>query len=414
MTALRLLLLAVVIASVAISSGKQLRRAETRGDVEVYIHGARLALAGQHLYTIPEPRGQQYYNYLPLLAVLSIPLTVLPIHAAVVGWCIFNVALVAWIVAGFFRAMAGRSFFSVPERTRWIVGGIAVLLTLRALLYHLDLGQANLAAIAVAVLGCYAISSGRAMAGGAAIGIAIVLKMIVLPVAIPFVVRAHRAAAGIVAGVLAGLLLPALVFGLERNQAYVWYWLNDIILGVNDLRQTRYWPLSMNYSLAGQLYRFFGDVIAFDHDGRFYSVTLARLPDSVLIPGAKLVPLATAILIAAYAWLHRRRAEFIATWGAVAFAFCLAPAFSLLAHKHYYVMLLPAHLYVVYLWYVVQVHDRWFRGLVAASFVISIMSTTLFDFVGALMSNLGGLVWGSVLLAAAIWRAAANVSESRI
>ncbi len=402
------LALIAVLAIVAISSAKQLRRAATRGDVEIYIHAARLVLAGENLYAVPEPRGRQPYLYLPLFAFLAVPLTLVPFPAAVVTWSALSAALAGWIVVAFFGAMAGRSFFSLSERARWAVGFFSVLLTLRALLYHLDLGQANLVVMAVAVLGLTWLAAGRPVAAGMAIGVATILKIIVLPLWIPFIVqRRWRVIAGIACGAAAGLLAPALYLGFDLNLSYLSYWLEEVILPVGDLRATRHWPLNMNYSLAAQLYRFFGGVVAFEHDGRFYSVTIVRLPDPVLHLAGRLAPVATAGVIAVYAWLHRRRTPLVGLWGSVALAFCLAPLFSLLSHKHYWVMLLPAHVYVVYLWYVLRVRDRWFRGLVVGSFVVAILSTTLFAGLGALMSNLGGLAWGATLLAAAIFRAAA-------
>jgi hypothetical protein len=395
------------------SSAKQLRRTETRGDVEVYIHGARLVLSGADLYAISEPRGRQPYLYLPLFACMAIPLTLVPIQVAVVCWSALNVALAWWIVVGFFRAMTGRSFFSLTVKTRWVVGFFTILLTLRALLYHLDLGQANLVVMAIAVLGLGHVASSRPGAGGVALGVASILKTIALPLWIPFLAQGRaRVVAGILGGVFAGLLLPALFVGFDRNLSYVSYWVTDVILSADDLRRTPYWPLSFNYSLAAQLYRFFGDVVSFEHDGRYYSVTLVPLPDAALRVMTRLVPILVGLVIATFAWVHRRRHELISVWGAVALSFCLAPAFSLVAHKHYWVMLLPAHLYVVYLWYVVQLDDRWFRCLVVGSFIVATLSTTLFDFFGALMSNLGGLVWGSALLAAAIFRAAVRLQPS--
>ncbi len=403
------LALIAVLAVVATSSAKQLRRAATRGDVEIYIHGARLVLAGENLYAVPEPRGQQPYLYLPLFAFLASPLTLVPFQAAVVIWCALNVALAGWMVVAFFAAMAGRSFFSLPERARWTVGFFPVLLTLRALLYHLDLGQANLVVMAVAVLGLTWLGAGRSFAAGVALGVATILKIIVLPLWIPFIVQGRwRVSAGIACGAAAGLLAPALYFGFDLNLSYLSYWLEEVILPVNDLRATRHWPLNMNYSLAAQLYRFFGGVVAFEHDGQFYSVTIVRLSDPVLHLAGRLAPVATAGVVALYAWMHRRRDPLVGLWGSLALAFCLAPLFSLLSHKHYWVMLLPAHVYVVFLWSVLQVRDRWFRGLVVASFAVAILSTTLFGGLGALMSNLGGLAWGAMLLAAAIFRVAAS------
>lgn len=395
-----------LLAVVAASSAKQLRRTATRGDVDVYLHGARLALAGEDIYARPEPRGRQYYLYLPLLAFLFTPLTRVPFPATVVLWTALNAILAWWIVTAFFRAMTGRPYSSLPAKARWVIGGAAILMTLRAILYHLALGQANLAVMAVAILGLVMYASGRQAAAGAAIGLALVLKIIALPVSIPFLILGRvRVVAGIAGGVLAGLLVPAILFGFDRNLAYIWYWVNDVLLATGDLRHTRYWPLNMNFSLAAQVYRFFGDVTAFEHRGTLYSVTLFRLPDPVLHAATRLVPAATGLAIALYAWLHRRHAPLVGFWGAVALAFCLAPVFSVLSHKHYYVMLLPAHLYVVYLWYSLRLADRWFRGLVVASFALAIASTTLFGFAGVIVSNLGGLVWGAILLAAAIFRA---------
>lgn len=310
--------------------------------------------------------------------------------------------------------MSGTSFFSLPDRTRWIVGFFTILLTLRALLYHLDLGQANLVVMAIVVGGLRLLASDRPLPAGLALGLAPTLKTIVLPLWIPFVIQARaRVLAGIAAGLLAGLLAPALFVGFDRNVSYVSYWITDIVLSADDLRNTPHWPLSFNYSLAAQWYRFFGDVVSFEHDGVYYNLTIVKLPDAVLRVASKLMPVLTAAVIAVYAWIHRARPPFVSLWGSVALAFCLAPAFSLLSHKHYFVMLLPAHFYVVYIWHVLGLRDRWFRGLVVASFVIAIVSTTLFDYLGALLSNLGGLIWGAGLLAAAIFRAAGVSQETR-
>lgn len=413
--ALKWLAALAVVVAVVVSTSKQLRKTEARGDVEVYVHAARVLLAGQDLYTTPEPRGQLYYVYPPLLAVLFIPLVYLPFPLVVVLWCVLNVALVAWVVTAFYGAMTGERFSELEPEARWVMGFFPVLLSARAILYHLDLAQANILVMAVAVLGLKLLRGHREAAAGLAIGLSIVLKVITLPLAVFFLARGRvRVVAGVAVGGLVGLLLPALGLGLERNVSYVWRWLTEVVLAT-DLGDSRHWPLNFNYSLAAQLYRFFGGVPAFEYEGRFYSVTLLRLPARALDVASKLIPLLTALVIAIYARRYRERSELVGLWGGVALAFCMVPVFSTIAHKHYYVVLLPAHVYVVYVWYCLRLGDRWFRGLVIASFVLATLSTNLFGYLpGVVVGNLGGLVWGALLLAAAIFRAAERVDYAPV
>ena len=97
----------------------------------------------------------------------------------------------------------------------------------------------------------------------------------------------------------------------------------------------------------------------------------------------------------------------VGQWGGVALACSLAPAFSTVAQKHYFVLLLPAHIYVVYLWHCLRLKDKWFRGLIVASFIVATLSTNILGYLpGAIFSNAGGLGWGTFLLSAAIFRAA--------
>jgi hypothetical protein len=88
----------------------------------------------------------------------------------------------------------------------------------------------------------------------------------------------------------------------------------------------------------------------------------------------------------AHAWLHRRRQDLVGLW-ARWLAFCLAPVFSTLA-QHYRDA--PAGARTSLRWYALALRDRWFRGLVIASFAVAIASTTLFGVVGVVVSNLAG------------------------
>jgi hypothetical protein len=404
---------AVVVAAVFVSTGKQLRREGARGDVEVYVHAARVLVAGGDIYTTQEPRGRLYYVYPPLFAFLFVPLVYLPYELVVVLWCVLNVLLAGWVVKAFYEALAGEPFSALPPKSRWVLGFFPVLMTARAILYHLDLAQANIFAMAVAVFGLRLLARRRELAAGFAVGLSIVVKVIALPLSILFVARAQvRVIVGLALGLAAGLLLPALVFGFERNAAYVAYWAREVILST-DLSNSYHWPLKFNFSLAAQLYRFFSDLAPFEYEGRLYYFTVARLPNHVLNLMGKALTALTGLSILYYGLRHRRRRELVGLWGGVALAFCLVPIFSTVSQKHYFVMLLPAHVYVVYLWHCLRLKDRRFRGLVVASFVVATLSTNLFGYLpGAVVANLGGLVWGALLLAASIFRAANVIDDA--
>jgi len=62
------------------------------GDPRVFVHAARLILAGQDVVNIPNSFGL-YYVYPPLFAFLIIPLVFLPIGVVIVLWTVTSVIL---------------------------------------------------------------------------------------------------------------------------------------------------------------------------------------------------------------------------------------------------------------------------------------------------------------------------------
>jgi hypothetical protein len=110
--------------------------------------------------------------------------------------------------------------------------------------------------------------------------------------------------------------------------------------------------------------------------------------------------------ICAYWYRFDDSPELISKWGGAAFALTLIPAFSPLAQKHYFVMLLPGFIYIAYVWYRLKVNDSWFRATAAASFVLLFFTNEEFcgEWLGAIFTGLGCIAWGTLLAAAAIVR----------
>src|ERR687891_471993 len=106
----RFVVIAGGILAVVSASEKMITSSLATGDIESYLHAAKSILAGQDIYATPSrplEQGGLYYLYPPLLAVLFIPLALLPVPAAIVLWSVLNVLLLAWIVRAFYEGMAG-------------------------------------------------------------------------------------------------------------------------------------------------------------------------------------------------------------------------------------------------------------------------------------------------------------------
>ena len=109
-------------------------------------------------------------------------------------------------------------------------------------------------------------------------------------------------------------------------------------------------PLYVNVSLQAQLYRFFGEAAGFIFRGRPHYLTIYQLPDSTLHLVEGLLPVLMLGVIALYWYRFRNTAELVSHWGGVALTLALISVFTPFAQKHYFVLLVPAFLFLVHVW----------------------------------------------------------------
>ncbi len=385
-----------------------------KGDMEAYLHAARLILAGQDIYATPSrplDMGGLYYIYPPALAVLFIPFTLVPVKVAIVAWTIINVALLGWVIKALHEAMTGIPWSELPSSDRWIIIFFSLLPPSRFVLHHLFYGQSNILIMALAVLGLTQVRR-NSFSGGIACGLSIAIKTLTFPFGFWLVLRKNlRAVAGVMAGIAAGLLLPALVLGFSRNWNYLVFWFKDIVL-YPDLTRAKV-PLSVNVSVQAQLYRFFGNGIAYTYKGEPRFLTLFHVPEDALRIAEQALVLAMLLTIAAYWYRFRNSGELVSNWGGVALTFSLLAVFTPFAQKHYLVFLLPAFVYIVHVWRGLQLRDRWFRGVVIASFILLVFTNEEFcgELLGGIFTGAGCMAWGTLLASGAIFRAGDCLSE---
>jgi hypothetical protein len=178
--------------------------------------------------------------------------------------------------------------------------------------------------------GAWLLVRGRAVAGGALIGIAAAVK--VLPVFfVPYFAWKRwwaACTAAIVSGVLASLA-PVLVFGPERFAAYARHWL-DLSMGS--------WPVRKGnqsvYAMVDRLYT---------HGVIVWSPSQKRLTAGNDPVVAAIVYGLLAAVALAFAYVSRRDGRQPASAAVtveVAMVLCVAVLFSPLAWKHYFVFLL--------------------------------------------------------------------------
>jgi hypothetical protein len=404
----RVIVVVLVAGAVWISSSRMLRRPPAYGDFGVYLHAARLMTSGENIYLTPTRPGDLSYIYPPLFAFLFIPLTWIPVSVAIVLWTLFSVVLVGWIVKAFTEILSGTSFSDLSPATRWTIGALSILMTSRYILHHLDRGQANILELALAVAGIKLLerrAGSKPIIAGLTLGFSIAVKVITLPLTVWYVLKKFRSVAGIAAGIAAGIFLPAVYLGWTRNFALLHYWVTNYVL--DSSRQNENLSLGYNFSVLAQLRRFFTSEVAVESGGRSYYLTIVEAPIEWVSLADWLIRFGFLAVLLTYL-VRFRRSSAPVLHGGMALTLALTPLFFPTAQKNYFVFLLPAHIYVLWLWHRLNLRDRWFLGLTVASFVLgSLTGPELWgQFLGDLFAASGCILWANFLLVAAIFRAA--------
>ncbi len=405
----RILTVAAIAITVIICCIQQITRRD--GDPELFVYMARLLLQGQDIYTIPSPHGNFYY-YPPFFACLNIPLILLPRIMLIILWAVASVGLLGWSMAAFYSGMTGQPFFSLPVKTRWVVCFFSILLTARFIILHFRFGQTNIFVLALTVLGLVWLTRNKKVRAGISIAFSIVIKLITLPFGFWFLARrSGKVLLGMILGGLIGVMLPALIVGVKQDVSYHQDWIEKVAL--NNAPGSGNWTSNGNISLRAQADRFFLNVNAFESKGENYRVTIVELPVPIVKLIGQLMMLGIALVIGFYAVRFKDVPELVSNWGGFALVFSLIPNFSPVTEIPHLVLLIPAYIYVVHLWYVEQFTDRVFRILVILSFVFTTLTTKSFcgEFLSRLLASLGIINLGILLLSAAIFRAAFHIHK---
>ncbi len=403
-----LLLTAIALAALTVAVGNSLTR---EIDLYVILDASRNLLAGTDIYAVAAPNGA-YYLYLPLLAFLFIPLTFIPQTIAGVGWTFICIGLLIWCLRETVRLIAGDEYQRLSSFENWGLHLVPVLFCADAISSEVGNAQVNCLILAAAVLGLKLARTQRDAAAGAILGIAAVAKIFTLPVLFFEALnkRFHLLIGGAV-GMAAGLVLPAALVGWRQNIDYVGYWIANIALS-GDVVSHRS-GFAGNASMQAVLTRLLTDAPAFVWNGIPYHLNIADLSTSSLTTIGLLVPILSLLALVVYFVAFRRRRRLISYWGAVAIAFCIAPLISPVVERPHFVMLLPAYVYVTWLWIHDRIEGKLFYLLLGAAFLLSTFALKLYvgDFWGNVLWSLGAPTIADLCLIGAIIVAAAGQKD---
>ena len=190
-------------------------------DLEVYWRGAGRAAAAEPLYR-PED-GHFQFKYLPAFAVLTIPLSFLPLEMAKAVWFACSVALLGLLIA--------ISLELLPERrrsTRFLV--VAAIVVLGKFFAHeIVLGQVNILFTVLAAAAFLAMRADREIVAGVLIALTIAIKPYgILFVPWLFARGKTTSVATVCLGMAAVILVPAAIYGIQDTISLYWGWWNTV------------------------------------------------------------------------------------------------------------------------------------------------------------------------------------------
>jgi hypothetical protein len=159
--------------------------------------------------------------------------------------------------------------------------------------------------------------------------------------------------------------------------------------------------------------RLFTNEPAFIWNGTAYRLNIASLDPALINTIGTSIPLIAILLLVTYFVLYRRRRPLIAYWGGIAVAFCIAPLITPVAERPHFVMLLPAYVFVGFLWLHERIENKPFYGLIVAAFLLSTFTLKLYvgEFWGNIFWSLGAPTIADLCLIAAIFVAASRANE---
>lgn len=399
-------------------SGKLIRD-PTNGDFGVFLNAARVFLLHGNIYEVSTNPGSSaglFYLYPPLLAFLLTPFVWLPNNALIVIWTALNIFLIGWIIKQSVELFTGSSFSDLDRRQQICIWFFPLLLNGRFILNNLQRGQVNILEVALVVLSLILFKNsnkkGSGYFAGAILGFSIVIKPLTAPFVLLFASgRRVFPVIGIAFGVALGLIIPSLLLGFDENYAMLKYWVDHFLLAPERVDASLL--LRYDFSIRGQMYRFFHSPVGFEIDERSYSLMLFPLASNTIEATDWVIRVGLLLPVVHFWRKYRSSPTVISHYGLAALLFAMTPFYFPTAQMSYFVFLLPACIYVTFVRYIEGAKDRVSTILIALSFLFSTVfpDRNLPYSFGIFALAAGCYLVGATFLTLAVFRSASLLSR---
>jgi hypothetical protein len=375
------------------------------GDIDAYYRAANDVVHGRDPYNMPGP-DHRYFLYLPIAAILFVPFTLIPRTPGIVVFTAISVICLCFLLRMFYRLVADLRKDEPIDKAGRMAIILTLLVTFDFVLSTIRQGQVNIIILALAVWGVWFSARKREAIGGAIVAFSVALKPLAAPLLFIYVLnRRFRKLSGLLLGGLLAILIPAFFIGFWKNFDLVAFWIKDIVLN-SDFRNHRV-ELHTNLSLQAAVFRLFGDNVAFYSSDGTYFINFIALPQQTLVMIGQVILALSFLILPSYLIVFRNATALVRNWGAIALALSLTPLTTPVAQKQHLVFLIPAYLYLFFLWIKVGISDKLFRTLVLISIILGTLTAKFFlgEFANRLMYAAGTLPLSGALVAAAVFRA---------
>ncbi|MEV4257530.1 glycosyltransferase 87 family protein [Spirillospora sp. NPDC049652] len=179
-------------------------------DFRIYRLGGGVVTDGTRLYT--EQLAAHWYTNTPVFALLSAPLSELPLTAARVGWQLASLAALVWACASVLE-LAGR-----PVTRNTVAALVAAAMLLEPMYHTFFQGQVNLFLLALVLADVRAVARGRT--AGFGIGLAAAVKLTPGIFIVLLLVTGRLRAAAVAAGTFAAAVAGAWLVAPDASRVY--------------------------------------------------------------------------------------------------------------------------------------------------------------------------------------------------